>query len=55
MHQQQRSACEPGATLVRAFVVGIPKGGCKAHSDKKCLVKKFGITLMGVVASEGDN
>lgn len=43
--------------MLGAFVVGIPRGGGKAHSDKKCFPRKIwgNVKLGVVVASEGEN
>lgn len=54
-HQQQRCACWPGAVVLEAFAVGIPRADCKAHCDKKCLLRKVwdNAKLDRVVTIEG--
>lgn len=42
---------------LKAFAVGIPRVDCKAHHDKKCLLRKIwdNAKLGRVVTVEGDN
>lgn len=42
--------------LLKAFAVGIPRADCKAHHDKKCLLRKIcSITKLDKVVTIGED